>query len=128
MSDLKLLHVDDEPDIREVAAIALGLDPRITLTSAASGEAALALIDGGYHPDAILLDVMMPRLDGPGVLSRLRDIPGLEATPVIFMTARAQSSEQDRWLALGAAGVLIKPFDPMTLAEEVRGILDGLDG
>ena len=73
----------------------------------------------------ILLDVMMPRLDGPGTLARLRVLPGLEQTPVIFMTARVQSSERDRYLELGAIGVITKPFDPMTLAGQVRDILMG---
>lgn len=120
---LAILHVDDEPDIREVAAFSLELDPGITLTTAESGETALELLQGGMRPDVILLDVMMPRLDGPGTLAQLRTLPGLEATPVIFMTARVQASEQDRYLALGAIGVIVKPFDPMTLAAQVRALL-----
>lgn len=122
---LSLLHVDDEPDIREVAAMALELDAAISLTSAPSGEDALALLEGGLRPDVILLDVMMPRLTGPDTLAKLRLMPGLEATPVIFMTARAQSGELDRYLAFGAIGVIIKPFDPMTLASQVRDVLAG---
>ncbi|WP_439472386.1 response regulator [Brevundimonas sp.] len=120
---LAILHVDDEPDIREVAAFSLELDPGITLTTAESGETALELLQGGMRPDVILLDVMMPRLDGPGTLAQLRTLPGLETTPVIFMTARVQASEQDRYLALGAIGVIVKPFDPMTLAAQVRALL-----
>lgn len=125
MSALAILHVDDEPDIREVAAFSLELDPEIDLTTAESGELALELLKGGLRPDVILLDVMMPRLDGPGTLARLRVLPGLEQTPVIFMTARVQSSERDRYLELGAIGVITKPFDPMTLAGQVRDILMG---
>lgn len=124
---LAILHVDDEADIREVAAIALELDPGVLLTSAGSGEAALELMAEGLRPDVILLDVMMPRLDGPGTLRRLRALPGLEATPVIFMTARAQSGEQGAWLALGALGVIVKPFDPMNLARQVRDLLARAD-
>lgn len=120
---LIVLHVDDEADIREVAAMSLELDANMVLTSAGSGEAALALLEGGLRPDVILLDVMMPQLDGPGTLLRLREIPGLQATPVIFMTARAQSGEQGAWLALGARGVIVKPFDPMDLARQVRDLL-----
>lgn len=123
MTRLSILHVDDEPDIREVAAFALDLDPKIDLTSAASGEAALALLEGGLRPDVILLDVMMPRLDGPGTLERLRKLEGLEETPVIFMTARVQASECDRYIDLGAIGVITKPFDPMTLAGQVSDLL-----
>ena len=125
MSSLTVLHVDDEPDIREVAGLSLDLDPDIVLTTAESGEMALQLLEGGLRPDVILLDVMMPRLDGPGALARLRALPGLEQTPVIFMTARVQTSERDRYLDLGAIGVITKPFDPMTLAGQVRDLLAG---
>lgn len=120
---LRLMHVDDEPDIREVAAFALELDPAIVLTSVASGAEAVARLEAGARPDAVLLDVMMPSLDGPGVLARLRGIGGLERTPVIFMTARAQAAEVERLKALGAVGVIVKPFDPMTLAGQVRDLL-----
>ena len=123
MSRLRLLHVDDEADIREVASLALELDPDIELTSAPSGENALEQLEAGLRPDVILLDVMMPRVDGPGTLARLRELPGLEATPVIFMTARVQPAEKDQYLALGAIGVITKPFDPLILAGEVRDLL-----
>lgn len=124
-SPLAVLHVDDEADIRDVAAMALELDPDIILTSVGSAEAALELLAQGLRPDVILLDVMMPRLDGPGALIRLRESPELRKTPVIFMTARAQSGELGAWLALGAIGVIVKPFDPMDLARQVRDMLAG---
>ena len=120
---ITLMHVDDEPDIREVTAMALELDPDIRLTSVPSGEAALEVLSTGTRPDVILLDVMMPQMDGPGVLSALRRMEGLAETPVIFMTARAQSGEIDRFKTLGAIGVITKPFDPMTLASQVRDLL-----
>lgn len=122
---MKILHVDDEPDIREVTALALGLDPDIDLTSCPSGQAGLEALSGGLKPDVILLDVMMPGLDGPGTLEQIRALDGCNDTPVIFMTARAQAQEQARFIGLGAVGVIIKPFDPMTLAEQVRDILVG---
>ncbi|HZW15566.1 MAG TPA: response regulator [Brevundimonas sp.] len=128
MTRLHVLHVDDEPDIREVAAMSLDLDPSMSLTSAASGAEALGLLEAGCRPDVILLDVMMPELDGPGTLARLRQLPGHEQTPVIFMTARAQSSELSRYIALGAVGVIVKPFDPMSLAASVRDALAGAGG
>jgi len=122
---LKILHVDDEPDIREVAAMALGIDPDVEVRSAASGAEALAVLEEGWRPDVVLLDVMMPALDGPGTLKRLRQLPDHRDTPVIFMTARAQAQEQSRFLGLGAIAVIVKPFDPMTLAGQVRDHLSG---
>ena len=123
MSTLKVLHVDDDDDIREVTAYSLAIDPQIDLRSAASGAEALEALDGGYRPDVILLDVMMPRLDGPATLALIRERPGHGETPVIFMTARAQSSEVGHYRALGALDVIVKPFDPMALARDVRALL-----
>ena len=120
---LTILHVDDEPDIREVAAISLELDSRIQVRSAASGAEALDMLQEDWRPDVVLLDVMMPVMDGPGTLERMRTLPGMEQTPVIFMTARAQANEHGRFLELGAIGVIVKPFDPMTLSQQVRDYL-----
>lgn len=120
---LKILHVDDEPDIREVAAMCLMMDPAVEVRSAASGEEALLLLKSDWSPDVILLDVSMPQLDGPGTLERIRRLPEHQLTPVIFMTARAQTHEQIRFLELGAVAVIVKPFDPMGLADQVRNHL-----
>lgn len=120
---LRILHVDDEPDIREVAAISLMIDPTIEIRSAGSGLEALEILEGGWTPDVIMLDVMMPGLDGPGSLARIRQLADHETTPVLFMTARAQAHEQARLMGLGAVGVIIKPFDPMSLAQLVRSHL-----
>ena len=119
MSSLRVLHVDDEPDIREVVEMSLALDPEFMIRSCASGADALAASDD-WPPDLILLDVMMPVMDGPTTLKRLRERPGTTLTPVVFMTARAQAREIESFVSLGAAGVIPKPFDPMTLAESVR--------
>lgn len=124
---LKVLHVDDEPDIREVTALALGLDPDMDLRTASSGAEALDLMSGDWRPDVVLLDVMMPELDGAGTLEKLRLLPGYADTPVIFMTARAHAQEQARFLGLGAIAVIVKPFDPMTLAGQVRDHLAGAE-
>lgn len=124
MGKLQVLYVDDEPDIREIAGFSLGLDPEMEVRSAPSGLEALALLgEGGWRPDALLLDVMMPGLDGPGTLQALRRLPGYERTPVVFITARAQTEEQSRYIALGAVGVITKPFNPMTLASDFRALL-----
>ena len=117
---LNVLHVDDEPDIREVAAFALEMDPGISVRSAASGREALEILKSDAPVDVVLLDVMMPELDGPGTLEQVRMLPAHVDTPIIFMTARAQSNELDRFLSLGAIAVIIKPFDPMTLGQQLR--------
>lgn len=123
MERVQILHVDDDEDIREVAAFSLGIDPQIELRSAASGAQALEVLDAGYRPDVILLDVMMPGLDGPGTLALIRQRPDQAETPVVFMTARVTSSETDQYRALGALDVIVKPFDPMSLAADVRALL-----
>jgi CheY-like chemotaxis protein len=122
MTALRILHVDDESDIREVVEIALGFDPGFVTQSCGSGQEALAVaLD--WLPDIILLDVMMPMMDGPATLLRLRENQRTATIPVVFMTARAQTRELDRFLALGAVGVIPKPFDPMTLAALLRSFV-----
>ena len=122
MTKFRILHIDDEPDIREVVEISLGLDPGFATRSCGSGEEALvAAID--WQPDIILCDVMMPVMDGPATLMRLRENPLTANIPVVFMTARAQTRELDRFRSLGALGVIPKPFDPMTLAASVRSYM-----
>jgi len=116
---IRFLHVDDEPDIREVVELSLGLDPDFTVRSCGSGKDALA-VAAEWQPDFILLDVMMPVMDGPATLVQLRENARTADIPVIFMTARAQAREVDRFRSLGAVGVIPKPFDPMTLAASVR--------
>ena len=119
MTALRVLHVDDEPDIREVVKISLGLDPDVLTQSCSSGQEALAAaVD--WAPDIILLDVMMPVMDGAATLVRLRENSRTAGIPVVFMTARAQSRELDLFRSLGAAGVIPKPFDPMTLVASLR--------
>jgi two-component system, OmpR family, response regulator len=118
----RILYVDDEPDIREVAELSLSLDPEFTVRSAASGKEALALATE-WQPDLILLDVMMPGMDGPAVLARLRADAATARIPVAFVTARAQRSEMQNFATLDAVGVIAKPFDPVSLAAQVRGLL-----
>jgi two-component system OmpR family response regulator len=122
MTATRVLHVDDEPDIREVVDISLGLDPSFQTRSCASGQEALvAAVE--WNPDIILLDVMMPGMDGAATLARLRANPLTAGIPVVFMTARAQSRELDLFRSLGAVGVIPKPFNPMTLAASVRAYI-----
>jgi len=125
MSAVRILHVDDEPDIREVVDVALGLNPDFEVRACASGaEAVTAAAE--WLPFLILLDVMMPGMDGPATLAQLRKNAPTATIPVIFMTARAQAREVERFLALGAQGVISKPFDPMTLAFQVQNHLQAL--
>lgn len=117
----KILYVEDEPDIQAVARIALETVGQLTLEICSSGQEALDKAEA-FDPDLILLDVMMPGLDGPDTLLELRKIAGFDAKPVIFMTAKVMDSEVERYLDLGAIGVIPKPFDPMGLAGQVRSI------
>ncbi len=116
---LRLLYVDDERDIRDLVEIALEDEADFELRLCASGAAALELAPQ-YRPDLVLLDVMMPGLDGPATLKQLRELPGGENTPAVFVTAKVQPQELERFKALSALGVIAKPFDPMTLADQVR--------
>jgi two-component system OmpR family response regulator len=119
MTEIRILHVDDEPDIREVVEMSLGLDPAFETRNCGSGKEALS-VAVEWKPDFILLDVMMPVMDGPATLVQLRDDARTATIPVIFMTARAQAREVDHLRSLGAVGVIAKPFDPMTLSASVR--------
>jgi len=118
----RVLYVDDERDIREVAALSLGLDGALEVKTCASGREALA-IAASWKPALILLDVMMPEMDGPETLQRLKADEGTASVPVVFITAKTQAHEVAHFLAIGAEGVIPKPFDPMTLAEETRRYL-----
>jgi CheY-like chemotaxis protein len=119
---VKVLIVDDEPDIRRIARLGLSRVGGMEVVEATNGVEALAKAKE-EKPDAVLLDVMMPGLDGPSTLARLREDPTTAGVPVVFLTAKAITAELDRLRSLGAAGVLTKPFDPMTLARDLRAVL-----
>jgi two-component system OmpR family response regulator len=127
MSEKKLvniLYVEDDLDIQAVAQIALEVVGGFSLKTCSSGAEAIAAIEQAYKPDLLLLDVMMPNMDGPTTLTQLRQLPLTAQTPVIFMTAKVQSSEQDYYFTLGAIGVIAKPFDPMALSAQVQALWD----
>jgi two-component system, OmpR family, response regulator len=113
-----VLYVDDEPDIREIVQLALGLSDELAVHICESGEQALAVIPR-VKPDLVMLDVMMPGMDGPTTLRKMRAAPELADIPVIFMTAKAMPQEIVRFHELGALGVIPKPFDPMRLTQQV---------
>lgn len=111
----RILLVEDDPDIQAVAQLALEAVGGFQVRICNSGQEALEA-GPAFGPDLILLDVMMPEMDGPATLAALRGLPQTETTPVIFMTAKAQRHEIVAYQSLGAIGVITKPFDPMTLS------------
>lgn len=123
MTQRSVLLVDDDADIRFIAEIALGRLGGYAVKLAASAEAARTALASAPLPDAVLLDVTMPVVDGPTFLLELRRDPTFAELPVIFMTARTSLEDVASYLAMGAAGVLAKPFDPIRLAKQVGEIL-----
>ncbi len=115
-----ILYVEDDPDIRTVARMALEVVGGFSVTVCASGAEALAAVEGDLVPDLFLLDVMMPEMDGPATLAALRRLPSVAQVPAIFMTAKVQESEIALYNWLGAIGVVAKPFDPMQLPQQLR--------
>ena len=118
----RVLVVDDEDDIREVAATTLELIGGFEVTTAASGAEALERVKEA-HPDAIVLDVMMPGMDGPTTLEHLRADVATAAIPVVFLTAKVQPNDRSRFADLDVSGFIPKPFDPMTFASQLSETL-----
>ncbi len=120
---MKVVIIDDEEDIRSVASMSLGILGGIDVVEAESGKDGIAKA-AAEKPDVILLDAMMPEMDGPATLEALRNNPDTASIPVIFLTAKAIRSEVEKLRSMGALGVLSKPFDPTTLANQVREMLE----
>jgi CheY-like chemotaxis protein len=118
----KVMIVDDDEDVRAISVLAARKIGNWAVVSVASGDEAVALAPV-EHPDVILLDVMMPAPDGPATLAMLRDDPATATIPIIFLTAKVQKHEIEHYLALGACGVICKPFDVTALPDEIRRIL-----
>lgn len=118
----KILIIDDEEDIREVAALSLETVAGWDVLVAGSGAAGIAKAREN-RPDAILLDVMMPGMDGPTTFRELRAIPETAGIPVILLTAKVQAADQKRFSDLGVASVMFKPFDPLILARDIAEVL-----
>ncbi|MBD2020033.1 response regulator [Leptolyngbya sp. FACHB-36] len=117
----RILFVEDDPDIQSIARIALVAVGKFTVEICSSGTTALETAPQ-FAPDLILLDVMMPGMDGPSTLKALRQLPEIGNIPIIFMTAKIQTHEVAYYKALGALNVIAKPFDPMTLPVTIRGM------
>ncbi len=118
----RILIIDDEDDIREIAAMSLETVAGWEVIVANSGAQGL-LRAASYKPDAILLDVMMPGMDGPTTFRELRKNPATANIPVLFLTAKVQASDRQRFADLGIEAVLVKPFDPMTLSTQIAATL-----
>lgn len=117
----RLLYVEDESDIRMIAEIALAQIAGFTVETCANGDEGIESIKC-FRPQLILLDVMMPGMDGPQVLKRIQQLPDFSGTPVVFITAKAQIEEIEKLKTLGAVDVITKPFNPMTLGDEIKTI------
>jgi two-component system, OmpR family, response regulator len=115
----RIMYVDDDPDLRAIAEISLRDLGGFTVELCGSGEEALQKADE-FKPQIVLLDVMMPGMDGIETFKRLQDMPPTADTPIVFVSAKVQSHEVHAYLALGAAGVIPKPFDPLLLGEQAQ--------
>jgi CheY-like chemotaxis protein len=122
MAQKVILLIEDEDDIREITALSLESIAGWSTIAARNGKDGIDKARA-QHPDAILLDVMMPDMDGPATLELLRDDPQTKDIPVIFMTAKVQAPERRKLDGLGAQGIIPKPFDPMRLAADIAGAL-----
>lgn len=123
----KILYVEDDPDIQDVAKMALEMVGGYTLCVCSSGPEAIDAAPG-FRPDLILLDVMMPDMDGPTTLTHLRALADLAHTPAVFMTAKVMPSDIAHYKAMGAVDVIAKPFDPMVLATRIAEIWEASHG
>jgi two-component system OmpR family response regulator len=117
----RILYVEDDPDIQAIAMMVLDSISGFAVEPCSSGSEALVKAVA-FAPDLVLLDVMMPGMDGPETLKALRQFPELQNTPVVFMTAKVQPQEIQEYMALGAVGVIAKPFDPMTLTQQLQDV------
>jgi CheY-like chemotaxis protein len=122
----RILIIDDEDDIREVAALSLEATAGWKIFTASSGIEGMALA-AKEQPDAILMDVMMPEVDGPTTFSKMRLNPAISSIPVLLLTAKVQGIDQRRFANLGVSAVLFKPFDPLTLAQQISDALGWKD-
>lgn len=114
----KILHIEDDPDILEISLMALEAIGEFTVAQCSTGKEGLTKAPQ-FLPDLILLDVMMPGMNGPETLEALRQLPETENTPIIFMTAKVQPREVEKYLLQGAVAVITKPFDPITLSDQL---------
>jgi two-component system, OmpR family, response regulator len=123
----RILYVEDDLDIQSIARLALVDLGGFKLEICSSGPEALARAPD-FAPQLALVDMMMPEMDGLTTMAELRKLPGMATLPVVFMTAKVQGSEVQHYRSAGAVDVFSKPFDPMTLAQNLRAVWDRLNG
>ena len=123
----RILLADDEPDILEISRIALETVGGFEVSVCASGRTLLERLPE-FEPDLVVVDVLMPDMTGPEVLEEIRRLPEFDAIPVVFLTGVVQEEELEGLLKTGVADVILKPFDPMTLADRINGIWKGAYG
>ncbi|MBU2223488.1 MAG: response regulator [Gammaproteobacteria bacterium] len=118
---VRIMHVEDDTSIQDVVRVALEIVGGFQVNTCSCGQDALDQFTP-FQPQLILLDVMMPGMDGPTTLKQLQQQFDLSQVPVVFMTAKVQANEIESYKALGAQDVVVKPFDPMTLSNQIRQI------
>ena len=127
MTQYRILVVDDEPDVRTVIELTLSREPDFAIRTCASGKLALTEA-ASWSPDLIVLDVMMPNMDGPTTLTQLRANPATAHIPAVFLTARARPAELEHFISVGALGAIAKPFVPKELRAALKGYLQAAAG
>ncbi len=128
MSELKkILYVEDDEDIAEVATMTLEEIGGFEVKHCISGVQALGNLPK-FNPQLILMDVMMPEMDGPQTLKHMQQKGIADKIPVVFMTAKAQTHQQEEYKQMGAVGVIVKPFDPMTLCQQITRLWEEASG
>jgi CheY-like chemotaxis protein len=122
----RIACVEDDADIQAIIELALTDIGGFKVTIFSDGPAALAGLSG-FAPQLVMLDMMMPGMNGLEVLARIRSDDALQGVPVVFMTAKAQAHEVEQYKAAGAQATILKPFDPISLPDQIRDIWNGLD-
>ncbi len=122
----RVLHVEDDESIVAIARVALETVAGLTVLSCTNGYEAVEKAPE-FEPELLLIDVMMPGMDGPSTLAALAEVIDLERIPVVFMTAKTQPADHESYYKLGAAAVIVKPFDPLELGQRLMGIWDKFD-
>ncbi|SFL31072.1 Response regulator receiver domain-containing protein [Loktanella salsilacus] len=119
---IRLLHVEDDLDILEIASMSIEMAGGFELLQCENATDALRMAPE-FKPDAMLFDMMLPKMSGVQLMAAIREVPGFATTPIIFMTARAQPHERRELIEKGALDVIVKPFDPISLGDQIKAIL-----